>query len=85
MVDYRPSTGSCPVCGEPLSLASVKADGRWYDTPACAEGRPDARTRPPVPEPWLYPRPRRFLRKRRPKELKAAPPHSGLAATRSTE
>ena len=71
-VDYRPATGSCPRCRAALGLASVKRDGTWYCGPACAQGRPRAEPESPaVPEPWLYPVPRRFLRKRRPKELKS--------------
>jgi hypothetical protein len=70
MVDERPSCGSCPVCRGALDLASVQVRGVWYCSAACAEGRSRAERRPPVvPEPWLYARPRRFFRKRRPKEL----------------
>ncbi|UCE85415.1 MAG: hypothetical protein JSU66_13895 [Deltaproteobacteria bacterium] len=77
MVDYRPATGSCPRCQAALGLAAVKEDGRWYCSPACAQGRPRAEPRvPAVPEPRLYPRPMRFLRKRGPKELKSTRPGS---------
>ncbi len=64
--------GSCPVCKDPLGLASLKVAGVWYCSSACAEGRRDAEPRAPrVPESWLYARPRRFFRARKPKELKA--------------
>jgi hypothetical protein len=65
--------GSCAVCRGSLGLASLKLHGVWYCSPACAEGRaPSGARRPRVPEPWLYARPRRFFRQRKPKELKAA-------------
>jgi len=71
MVDERPICASCPVCRRALDLASVERRGTWYCSMACAEGWARAEGREPaVPEPWLYVRPRRFFRKRRPKELK---------------
>ena len=73
-IDHRPANGggSCPRCGASLNLASVKRADTWYCSPACAEGRASAMPRPEsVPEPWLYARPRRFFRRRKPKELKA--------------
>lgn len=74
MVQHVPQSGSCFRCGRRLGLASVKRDGHWYGSLSCAEGRecPFDRRGPAVPEPALYARPRRFFRKRRPKELKAA-------------
>ncbi|HYB12385.1 MAG TPA: hypothetical protein VEG67_02870 [Myxococcota bacterium] len=73
MIEHRPASGSCARCRRALLLDAVKADGVWYCSPACAEGRPNLAPDPPaVPEPWLYARPRRFLHKRTPKELRAA-------------
>ena len=74
MIDHRPASGggSCARCREVLGLASVKLAGRWYCSTSCADGRaPVEPRRPAVPEPWLYARPRRFYRARRPKELRA--------------
>jgi hypothetical protein len=60
-------------CGRALGLASAKVGGRWYGNEICATGAPCPldREAPAVPEPRLYPRPQRFLRRRLPKELKA--------------
>jgi hypothetical protein len=75
VADYHPATGSCPRCEAALGLASVKEEGSWYCSPACAQGRPRAEPdAPAVPDHWLYPRPKRFLRRRRPKELKSTRP-----------
>ena len=74
MIDRVPASGSCARCQRSLGLASVKVDGRWYGSQACAEGGEcplDTRA-PDVPEPALYARPRRFFRRRLPKELNAA-------------
>jgi len=72
-IDHRPSNGagSCAHCGASLTLASMKVNGVWYCSTSCADGRtvPGARAFR-VPEPWLYARPRRYFRGRRPKELK---------------
>ncbi len=85
-IDYRPSCGggSCAACGAALGLDAVRqrrpgAEPVWYCSPGCAQGLPAAaRRRPAVAEPRLYNRPRRFHRKRRPKELRsAAEPGSG--------
>jgi hypothetical protein len=55
-----------------LGLTSLKVAGVWYCSAACAEGRVGAASqRARVPEPWLYARPRRFFRARKPKELKS--------------
>jgi len=75
MVERRPANGggSCARCRASLTLASVEAGGRWYCSSACAAGRVDAVPHPPaVPESWLYARPNRFFRARRPKELRSA-------------
>jgi hypothetical protein len=72
---YRvPASGSCFRCQRALGLASVKVKGRWYGSEACAEGGecPLDAHGPAVPEPALYARPRRFFRRRLPKELNAA-------------
>ncbi len=74
MNDERPSCGSCPACRGSLDLTSVRVDDVWFCSAACAEGRSRAETRAAsVPEAWLYARPRRFFRKRRPKELNSTP------------
>ena len=75
MVEHRPANGggSCARCRASLNLASIEVGGRWYCSSACAEGQPSVAPRvPAVPEPWLYARPRRFFRARRPKELRSA-------------
>jgi hypothetical protein len=77
MIDHRPivGSGSCARCRDRLDLAAVKVGDVWYCSTACAEGRVAAeRTTPSVPEPWLYARPHRFFRARKPKELRAATP-----------
>lgn len=73
-VDRVPTSGSCVRCGRALGLASAKVAGRWYGNEICATGAPCPldRRAPAVPEPWLYSRPRRYLRRRLPKELKAS-------------
>ena len=69
--DYRPYSGSCPRCQAGLGLASVESRGVWYCSPACASGEPTARPRvPAVDETRLTNRPRRFHRRRAPKELR---------------
>ena len=75
MTDHRPANGggSCARCRASLNLASLEVRGRWYCSSACAEGhRTDEVRAPAVPEPWLYARPRRFFRARKPKELRSA-------------
>jgi hypothetical protein len=70
---YRPYSGSCPRCRAALGLASVRADGVWYCNSACAGGASETNRRPrAVTESRLTNRPRRFHRKRAPKELKSA-------------
>jgi len=74
-VDRRPASGagSCARCQDSLGLASIKVDGAWHCSTACAEGRARVRSKSDrVPEPWLYARPRRFFHKRRPKELRSS-------------
>jgi len=73
-VDHVAASGSCARCGRALGLASAKVEGRWYGNAVCATGAPCPLDRrpPAVPESWLYSRPRRFFRKRTPKELRAA-------------
>lgn len=70
MTERVPSSGSCLRCRRALGLASVKVRGHWYCSVACAEGRRPPDRPPAVPEPALYARPRRFFRKRVPRELK---------------
>ena len=70
-VERVPAYGSCRRCQRALGLASVKRDGEWYGSVACAEGGEcplDVRG-PSVAESALYSRPRRFFRSRAPKEL----------------
>ncbi len=74
-VDHRPANGggSCARCRAALDLASLKVGGLWYCSTACADGRIVAEPRPAgVPEAWLYARPKRFFRARKPKELRTA-------------
>lgn len=67
-------SGSCAACRGPLGLDAVKEGEVWYCSPACAQGLgPEARRERAVAEPRLYHRPRRFFRKRRPKELRGRP------------
>jgi len=74
VVERVPASGSCARCRAALGLASVRVDGRWYCSAACAEGdAPPGRRETSVPEPWLYCRPQRFFRKRRPRELNTSP------------
>ena len=75
VIDHRPilGNGACARCGGSLDLASLKHGDAWYCGTACAEGRVAAeRSEPSVPETWLYARPRRFFRARKPKELKGS-------------
>lgn len=73
MTERVPAAGSCIRCHRALGLASVKQGGEWYGSVACAEGRdcPLDVHDPAVAERALYPRPRRFFRRRLPKELNA--------------
>ncbi len=73
VIDHRPADGggSCPRCLGRLGLDATRAEGIWYCSTACAEGHPRTALREAgVPEDWLYNRPRRYFRKRRPIELK---------------
>jgi hypothetical protein len=81
MEDIRPQSGSCVRCRRSLGLASVKIGGLWYGNEACALGAAcplDTHT-PAVPAPWLYTRPQRFFRRRKPKELRGT--HEELPVT----
>jgi hypothetical protein len=71
MIEYRPATGSCARCHGALDTASLERDGVWYCCPDCAEGHPEAARQAAVPERRLFGVPRRFFRKRRPKELRS--------------
>lgn len=72
-IDYVAASGSCARCGRALNLASAKVDGRWYGSPVCATDAPCPldREAAAVAEPRLFSRPRRYLRRRVPKELNA--------------
>jgi hypothetical protein len=72
VIEQVPASGSCARCGRALGLASALVDGRWYGNAACAlGGECPLDDRPPaVPEVRLYPRPLRYMRRRRPKELR---------------
>jgi len=73
-VERVPASGSCVRCGRALDLASAFVGGHWYGNAACATDAPcplDQRAAA-VPEPWLMSRPRRYFRRRLPKELRAA-------------
>jgi len=75
MIDHRPASGggSCARCRGSLHLASVRVGDLWYCSTTCADGHRSAEPRAAaVPEPWLYARPRRFFRARRPRELRSA-------------
>ena len=76
MIDRVPSSGSCARCKRALGLTSVKVDGRWYGSATCADGDecPLAERAPAVPETFLISRPRRFFRRRAPKELRGGRP-----------
>jgi hypothetical protein len=79
--DVRPQSGSCARCRRSLGLASCKVGGLWYGNEACAMGSPcplDSRA-PEVPEAWLFTRPQRFFRRRKPKELRGT--HEELPVT----
>jgi len=72
-IERRPASGggSCASCRGSLSLASVRADGRWYCSSACAAGRVRGAERHfEVAPARLEARPRRFFGARRPKELR---------------
>jgi hypothetical protein len=72
-VEHVAASGSCARCGRALDLASAEVDGRWYGNSACATpvaACPLDERAPAVPEEALYSRPRRFFRRRRPKELR---------------
>ena len=67
-----PANGSCARCGRALGLASAEGNGLWYGNSGCASGGacPLEENPPIVAETALFTRPRRFFRRRRPKELR---------------
>lgn len=67
---YRPYSSSCPCCHRLLDLAAVREGETWYCSAACAQGRPGAGPKRSVSASRLTNRPRRFHRRRRPKELR---------------
>jgi hypothetical protein len=73
-IEWVAANGSCARCGRALDLASAEVDGRWYGNAACALGGecPLDERDPAVSEPALFARPRRFMRARKPKELRGA-------------
>jgi hypothetical protein len=74
VIDYRPAIGggSCAHCGASLGLASLKLKDVWYCSSGCSEGRSASVARSArVPEPWLYTRPWRHYRRRKPRELRS--------------
>jgi hypothetical protein len=72
-IERVPAIGSCVRCGRALDLASAKVGDHWYGNLICSTGAPCPydRRESVVPEPRLIPRPRRFFRRRAPKELRA--------------
>jgi hypothetical protein len=72
--DRVAAAGSCARCGRALGLASAEVNGRWYGNSACASGGacPLDERAPAVAEAALFGRPRRFFRRRRPKELRSS-------------
>ncbi len=72
MSERIPATGSCARCERALGLASVKVNGLWYGSATCADGGecPLESEPPCVAETALISRPRRYFRRRAPRELK---------------
>lgn len=68
MTEQRSATGSCVRCQRGLDLASVKLAGAWYCRASCAAGVAPERSR--VSEDSLTNRPRRYWKRRAPKELR---------------
>jgi hypothetical protein len=68
LTDPRSATGSCVRCQRTLDLASVKRGDTWYCRSSCAAGLVAEPAR--VDEQALTNRPRRFYRRRAPKELR---------------
>ena len=71
-IEEVPASGSCSRCQRALDLAAIKVRGQWYGNAACAEGGdcPLEGQSTAVDEALLYPTPKRFFRKRRPRELR---------------
>ena len=71
-IEEIPASGSCSRCQRGLDLAAAKVRGDWYGSASCAEGGdcPLESQVPAVAESLLYPTPKRFFRKRRPRELR---------------
>ena len=67
-MELRSATGSCARCQRMLDLASVKLEGVWYCRAGCAAGV--AVDRPRGDEIALCNRPRRYWKRRSPKELR---------------
>lgn len=83
MIEHVASSGSCALCGRALDLASTCVDGRWYCSGDCALGgaSPIEEERSLSDEVRLYPRPRRLMRRRMPKELRSADQRSSYLPT----
>ena len=73
MIEYRPAqgAGSCEHCRGALGLDAVHENGRWYCCSSCARGLAPERENA-LDETKLYHRPKRFFRRRLPKELRSA-------------
>ena len=71
-IEAVPASGSCSRCQRALGLAAAKVRGDWYGNAACAEdGDCPLESEPAaVSESLLYPTPKRFFHKRRPRELR---------------
>jgi hypothetical protein len=67
-------SGSCARCGRALGLASAEVAGLWYGNAGCATAAecPLDERDPGVDERALYAVPRRFMRRRGPRELRGA-------------
>jgi hypothetical protein len=73
VIEYRPASGggSCARCLASLNLDAVKHEGLWYCCTSCAEGGAPERSAA-VAETKLYNRPKRYFRRRLPKELRSS-------------
>lgn len=59
-------------CRAALGMASVRNGGHWYCSSECIDGELPRPGPNAVPEERLYGVPRRFFRKRQPKELRSS-------------